>query len=160
LKKKEKMKREDKKRLITDVLAKDPHCTECGKLMFNSFDLPYPPKIMPNDAAIVATRGDNGKKWVMCAECSELQHLIRNERIKQEAKISIDAPKPEKVSIKELSADEIRHKIHLNEVATKVILNELGVPDDKIHLVKGAIRENFHLKYYLRFGKFLSEEVV
>lgn len=152
------MTKADKQRLIDAVLGKNPNCTECGKLI-NNYQFEYEPKFMPLDAPVVCKRADNGRKWVMCKGCSDNQEILRIETKRNEAKIlveknSIDKP----ISVKTMTSDEIKKHLQKQNLAVNILLGQYGVPQDQIKIVKTTMRSEFHINYYLKHGKFLTEK--
>lgn len=150
------MNKQDKQRLINAVLEKNPNCTECGKLIKN-YQFEYEPKFMPLDAPVVSRRADNGHRWVMCKECSNNQSTLRNEIIKSEAKSLIENNVIKKTSVKEMSIPEIRKKLHKENLAMNILLEQYGVPKDVIREVKCCMRNEFHVRYFIKHGKFTTE---
>lgn len=152
------MNKAEKQRLIKAVLDKSPNCTECGKLIKN-YNFEYEPKNIPLDAPVVSKRADNGRKWVMCKECSNHQNILTNERVKNEAVAMIDGNCIKAPSIKQMSGDEIRSFLHKQNLAVNALLGRYSVPEDIISEVKKAIRSEFHIRYYLVKGVFLTEQI-
>lgn len=150
------MKKYDKQRLINIVLGKNPNCTECGTLMVNH-KFEYEPKKYPLDMPTVSKRADNGKNWVMCKACSINQSVIRNEKIKKEAELMIDKNSIQKVSVKTMTDDELNKVIIKQNIAINLLLGQYGVPKDVISEVRSTIRSQFHINYYRKTGKFLTE---
>jgi len=151
------MNKQDKQRLINAVLEKNPNCTECGVLIKN-YNFEYEPKFYPLDGPVVATRADNGRKWVMCKSCCENQAHLRNKIVKSQAALLIDKNSIQRVSIKDLPHDQVKKILYNENIAVNILLAQYGVPKEVISEVKSVIRNQFHVNYYLRYGKFLTEK--
>lgn len=151
------MNSERKKVLIDSIMSRNTKCTECDKEMVR-YVFEHEPKRLPLDCPVVAKRADNDKKWVMCHECGYKQTSLRNEMNKDKAALMIDKNSIQKVSIKDMTPDEIRRNLHMRNLAINILLGQYGVPKEVISEVKTTMRSEFHINYYLRHGKFLTEK--